>query len=569
MFRLLSYSIVGLILSSCTPEPQKISQEKLEEQKAVYQAAVSSVSPEATEVGVQILRNGGNAFDASIAVQFALAVTYPRAGNLGGGGFAVLSTSTGDINSLDFREKAPLKASADMYLDNNGMPIKGKSLIGALAAGVPGTVMGMWEIHQKYGSKKWEELLSPAIKLAGDGFRLSKYEVERLKQAKNNFKKANKNQKGPFLDHEFVDGELFVQEVLAKSLQLIADSGVSIFYGGEVGRLMVDDIKGNEGIISLEDLRKYQAIFRSPVVGKFKEYEVLSMGPPSSGGIALIQLLQGSRQLELGKYGHNETPTLHFYTEMMRRVYADRSTKLGDPDFVPIQTNKLIGSNYLWESFDEIDKHSKTNSEDVMAGKSERIESVETTHFSVLDKEGNAVSMTITLNSSYGCKLWLPSVGFFLNNEMDDFVVKKGVANQFGLIGGQANAIEAEKRMLSSMTPTIVRKNKKPILIVGTPGGSTIITTVFQTVMNVLEFEMPLQEAVDAPRMHHQWQPDVITVEEGRFDSVVLVELGELGHEIKTKPGLGIVNAISVSENGETSAVSDDSRYMGSAVVIK
>lgn len=560
--------LIGFLLLSCSTEAPQKEAVKVKEEKKVYQAAVSSVTPEATWVGKQILEQGGNAFDAAVAVQFALAVTYPRAGNLGGGGFAVICTKDGEINSLDFREKAPLKASKDMYLDKNGLPIKDKSLFGALAAGVPGTVKGMWELQQKYGSLSWEEVLAPAIELASEGFVISKHEAERLELAKDDFVKANEYKGGPFLSNELKQGDTLIQSQLAASLSKLAKEGEKAFYDGEIGMKMVNDIQQNGGIISLEDLLKYEAVWRDPVIGYFGNYEIVSMGPPSSGGIALIQLLNGAHAMGLSDYHHHDATVLHLYTEMMRRVYADRTRHLGDPDFYPVPIEKLIHPRYLEDRFTQIDSKNKTNSSDIKPGKAERIESFETTHFSVLDKEGNAVSMTITLNSSYGCKLWLPSVGFFLNNEMDDFSVKDGVPNQFGLIGEAANAIEPEKRMLSSMSPTIVRMDKEPVLIVGTPGGSTIITTVFQVIMNVCEFMMPLQEAVNSGRIHHQWQPDMVNYEEGRISGKNINDFRARGHLVLPTERLGIVNAIQVLGNGKTLAAADTTRYMGSAIVL-
>lgn len=561
--------VLGVIvfLFSCNSEVTK-PKDNQETNKKVFQAAVSTISPEATAVGKFILESGGNAFDAAIAVQFALAVAYPRAGNLGGGGFAVMCTQDGEINSIDFREKAPLRASTDMYLDVLGNPIEGKSLIGALASGVPGTVKGLWEMHKKYGSQPWSDLIKPAIQLAEKGFRVSKQEADKLNEYQEEFQKVNISPNGPFFEKNFSPGDTVLQPILAQTLTLIADSGAAGFYQGSVARKMVANIQFGGGVISLEDLKKYEAVFRKPIEGKLNSHKVVSMGPPSSGGVALIQLLNGAQMIHTAGLGHNSGANLHLYTEMMRRVYADRTTHLGDPDFYPVPVEKLVHPEYLMERYMTIKPTEKTKSEDIKAGHSERIESYETTHFSVLDKYGNAVSMTVTLNSNYGCKYFLPSVGFFMNNEMDDFSVKPGVANQFGLIGGMANAIEPEKRMLSSMSPTIVMRDREPVLIIGTPGGSTIITTVFQVIMNVMEFDMPLQEAIDAGRIHHQWQPDFVVYEEGKISGKSINDMSSLGHVMIPKPSLGIVNAIYVSPAGETFAGADTTRYMGSAVVL-
>ncbi|MCB0481397.1 MAG: gamma-glutamyltransferase [Flavobacteriales bacterium] len=565
MKQLFSLFLFLACLSCAEPDKPNFSET---DEALFFEPAVSSVTHEATQVGIEILKNGGNAFDAAVAIQFALAVTYPRAGNLGGGGFAVISTSDGRTNSIDFREKAPLLATKNMYCDASGELIKDKSILGALAAGVPGTVSGMWHLHKKYGSLTWNELIMPSVKLARNGFTISRLEAIKLNESKVLFDQVNPGQIGPFFKEQFEEGDTLIQEKLAKTLQLLADSGISVFYGGQVGEKMVNDIQDAGGIITKADLEKYEAVFRAPVEGWLGTHRVISMGPPSSGGVALIQLLNGAQMIHSAGLGHNSAANLHLYTEMMRRVYADRTTHLGDPDFHPVPVEKLVHPEYLMERYRTIDLKGKTNSEDIKAGKAERIESYETTHFSVLDREGNAVSMTVTLNSSYGCKLWLPSVGFFLNNEMDDFVAKKGVANQFGLLGGSANAIEPEKRMLSSMTPTIILDENKPILILGTPGGSTIITTVFQVIMNVMEFDMPLQEAIDVGRIHHQWQPDYIAIEKGKISAKAENDLRALGHMVIPIESLGIVNAIQVNVAGKTFAAADTTRYMGSAIVL-
>lgn len=548
----------------CAPEGTKKSREATPK----YEAAVSTVSPEATQVGLEIMEQGGNAFDAAIAVQFAMAVTYPRAGNLGGGGFAVLHTKDGQSDALDFREKAPLKSSKDMFLDEEGKVQKDKLLLGGLAGGVPGSVRGMMELHEKYGSLEWNKLVEPAVKLAREGFEISSFEATRLNNYQEDFKSVNPDSI-PFLKDEWKEGDTLIQVKLAETLQLIADSGAQIYYEGSLAKAIANDIQSAGGIISEEDLNRYAAVYREPVIGTYRGLEVISMPPPSSGGIALIQLLNGAQKFAVHNWGHNSPKTLHIYTELMRRVYADRTTFLGDPEFYPVPTENLIEDNYLDDRFTAIDLEKKTNSSDIKAGKAARIESFETTHFSILDKWGNAVSITTTLNGNYGSKLWLPNVGFFLNNEMDDFSAKPGIPNQFGLIGGMANSIEPEKRMLSSMTPTIVTRQKEPILILGTPGGPTIITSVFQTILNVIEFQMDLEEAVNAPRMHHQWQPDLIYLEKGKFDEAVIDSLEVMGHEIYETPQLGTICAISISPSNETTAVSDSRRYISAAKVMK
>ena len=566
--RILLSLLLILCLTSCKGTLKKAEQDGLNKSK--YQAAISTINKEATLVGEQILKQGGNAFDAAVAIQFTLAVTYPRAGNLGGGGFAVIRTSANEYNAFDFREKAPMLATTDMYLDENGNALKEKSLHGPLAGGVPGTIKGMWAIHQKYGELKWEALLQPAIELAKNGFVLGKQEATRLNQAREDFEQYNRTDfEHPFLVKEWRVGDVLKQKVLASTLQEIAELGEAAFYDGKTGSNFISDIELFGGIISREDLRKYKAVERQPIIGNFKGYEVVSMPPPSSGGVALVQLLNGVSKYPVSVWGRNSAKTIHVYTELMRRVYADRSMHLGDPDFNFIATQKLVTKDYLDQRFLGINENIKSNSVDVKPGNPTKIESFETTHFSVLDSKGNCVSMTVTLNSSYGSKVWLPSVGFFLNNEMDDFSVKAGVANQFGLVGGKFNEIKPEKRMLSSMTPTIVTKNGEPVLVIGSPGGSTIITSVFQTLMNVVEFNMSLEDAVNAPRMHHQWQPDEILLEKGWFSQSTNDSLISMGHSLSFIKRLGLMNCVSVDSNKVSSAVGDKKRYMGYSVVLE
>jgi len=565
MNRILGFILIATIAVSCGEGTKKNEVQKVEKPK--YEAAVSTVSKEATHIGIDILNKGGNAFDAAIAVHFALAVAYPEAGNIGGGGFTVYHDEFKESGCIDYREKAPMKASENMFLDSKGNVIKGLSLNGALAGGVPGSVDGMWEIHEKKGSIPWKELLQPAIKLAKEGFVISSLEAEKLNKYQVDFLKFNSDTI-PFVGN-WKEGDTLIQTALGRTIELIADSGASVFYTGSIGKKFATNVQENGGIIMQEDLVRYSAAFREPVVGNFRTYKIVSMPPASSGGIALIQLLNGAEKYPIFSWGHNSPKTLHFYTELMRRVYADRTTFLGDPEFYPVPTEKLVDKDYLDKRFIEISDDKKTNSEDVRAGNAERIESYETTHYSILDNKGNAVSTTTTLNGNYGSKVWLPNVGFFLNNEMDDFSVKAGVPNQFGLIGGQANSIEPEKRMLSSMTPTIVLKEEEPVLIVGSPGGSTIITSVFQTIINVLEFEMDLQEAVDAPKMHHQWQPDVVILEENKFDEATVEALKNRGHVVEFTPKLGIMNCIFINNKKQSQAVGDITRYIGYGEVIK
>lgn len=533
-----------------------------------FEAAVSTVSEQATQVGIEILKSGGNAFDAAVAVHFALAVTYPEAGNIGGGGFTVFLDELQNTGSIDFREKAPLKATENMYLNTHGEVVKGLSLNGGLAAGVPGSVHGMWELHKNRGKLPWAKVIAPAVELAKKGFKISRFEADKLNQYNADFKKYN-HDSIPFAKNNWQAGDTLKQPALANTLQLIADSGAQVFYFGGLAKKVASDIEKNGGIITTEDLNKYTAIHRDPIKTTFKDYEIISMPPPSSGGVALIQLLNGIEKYIVNEWGHNSAQLIHMYAEIMRRVYADRTTFLGDPEFYPVPTENLTKKSYLDDRFTAISEGKATPSSEIKAGKADRIESYETTHYSIVDEFGNAVSTTTTLNGNYGSKVWLKNVGFFLNNQMDDFSVKAGVPNQFGLLGGMANAIEPEKRMLSSMTPTIVTQNNKPVFLVGSPGGSTIITSVFQTIMNVLVFDMPLQKAIDAPRMHHQWQPDHIVLEDGKFNSETIEDLKKRGHEVILTPRLGMMNCIYIDKQGNTTAAGDITRYDGHTAVIE
>lgn len=521
---------------------------------------VVSAHPLASKVGVEIMKKGGNAFDAAIAVQFALAVAYPRAGNIGGGGFAVIRTKEGEVQSLDFREKAPLKADRDMYLDDEGNVIKGKSLIGHWAAGVPGSVDGMVKMHEKYGSLPFADLVQPSIDLAENGLVLTEAMAEVLNRFKEEFTTYNSEEFYLLKTSEWQKGDRLYHKDLATTLTRIRDKGRAGFYEGKTAELLLKEMEEGEGLMTQEDLDKYASVWRSPVVGTYKNYRVISMPPPSSGGVALVQLMKGTENFDMKAFGHNSPNAIHAMTELERRVYADRATHLGDPDFYDVPMKMLLDPAYINKRMSTIGLETKTASSDIKEGKVEVIESVETTHFSVVDKEGNAVSITTTLNGYFGCKVVVDGAGFFLNNEMDDFSAKPGVPNQFGLVGAEANSIAPEKRMLSSMTPTILEKDGKLHLVLGSPGGSTIITSVYQVILNVIEHDMPIQEAVNAKRTHHQWLPDAILYEENSLDSTVIKQLESLGHIFKTRKALGKIEAIHVLPNGKLEGGADYTR---------
>ncbi|MEP5610734.1 MAG: gamma-glutamyltransferase, partial [Cyclobacteriaceae bacterium] len=488
--------LLVLTLFACQSNQENKSLQTSETGPLGESAMISSAHPLATKVGVEVLRNGGNAFDAAIAVQFALAVVFPRAGNIGGGGFALYRMTDGTVGALDYREKAPSASSRDMYLDENGDIIPGLSTRGHLAAGVPGSVDGMFKIHEKFGSMSMADLIQPSIDLASNGYVLTEDAAYQLNQKSEDLAIVNGADFFLIKEGGWVEGDSITYLELASTLTQIRDNGRDGFYGGIVADQIVKEMQRGGGIISKEDLLRYDSRWRDPVTGSYRGHTIISMPPPSSGGVAVLQLLQGAEQYDIGAMGHNTNETLHILTELERRVYADRATHLGDPDFYEVPVDMLLDEEYNKERFSSIKKGQKTDSQEVKEGNVEVIESVETTHFSVVDKEGNAVSITTTLNSFFGSKVYVRGGGFFLNNEMDDFSSKPGVPNQFGLVGGEANAIIPEKRMLSSMTPTIVEKDGKLKMVVGTPGGSTIITSVFQTIMNVIDHGMGMQDAV-------------------------------------------------------------------------
>ncbi|MGB3780012.1 MAG: gamma-glutamyltransferase [Tunicatimonas sp.] len=521
-------------------------------------AMVVSAHPLASQVGVDILRQGGNAVDAAIGVQYALAVVFPVAGNIGGGGFMVIREAEGRTDCLDYREKAPLAAGRDMYLDDEDNVIEDLSIRGHLAAGVPGSVDGMFRAHEKYGSLPMEQLIQPAIDLAANGFVLTEKEADNLNGNQENFTQYNPVPPDFLLKEAgWQAGDTIVMTDLARTLTLVRDQGRDGFYAGETAEKIVAEMERGGGIISLEDLQAYEAKFRQPVVAQYDSFRIISMPPPSSGGIALAQLLNSVEPYPIAEMGHNTASTVHLMAEAERRVYADRATHLGDPDFYAVPQAKLLEKAYSTARMKTFLTDEATPSSAVSAGSPAPVESSETTHFSVVDAEGNAVSVTTTLNGGYGSKVVVAGAGFLLNNEMDDFSIKPGFPNMFGLVGGEANAIAPEKRMLSSMTPTIVEKNGNLYMVVGTPGGSTIITSVFQTILNVTEHGMGMQAAVTARRFHHQWLPDTIFTEDEAFTPEVTQELEAMGHTVLARGNIGRVDAILVLPGGNLEGGAD------------
>ena len=521
---------------------------------------VSSAHPIASKIGIDILKKGGNAFDAAIAVHFALSVVYPNAGNIGGGGFLVYRLDNGEVGTLDFREKAPEKSYRDMYIDNvDGESIVDdkKSKIGHLASGVPGSVDGMVKIYEKFGTINWDELIDPSIEVARNGFMVTKKQARGLNNVKESLLSANDHSLSFVKETEWEEGNLLVQENLALTLEEIKSSKRDGFYKGKVAQLIINEMNSGKGIISQTDLDNYSSIWRDPIIGYFKNHKIISMGPPSSGGIALVQLLNGAEQLETKKYNHNSLEYINTITEIESRVYADRAAHLGDPDYYNVPQKSLLNKDYMYNRFNEIESTIKTPSSEIKEGSFDINESMETTHFSIVDKFGNAVSITTTINGAYGSKVVVEGAGFLLNNEMDDFSVKPGYPNMFGLIGGEANAIEPNKRMLSSMTPTIIEKDNNLYMVLGTPGGSTIITSVFQTILNVIDYGMDMQEAVDSKKFHHQWLPDVLVVEEKTISDELDDELTSIGHKIVKRSSLGRMDCILINEDGSLDGGAD------------
>ena len=513
------------------------------------EAMVVSAREEASKIGVEIMKKGGNAFDAMVATELALAVAYPFAGNLGGGGFMVYRKANGEIGSLDYREKAPLAATKDMFLDDKGNVIKGKSTESPLAIGVPGTIAGVFAVHEKLGSLPIEEILKPVIELAERGVIVTKKQEDRLTAYRAKIIKVNGNK--TLFATAFKENDVIKYPALAATLKRISKNGRDEFYKGKTAEILVQYLQEKGAIITLEDLSKYEAKWRTPLTFDYKDLKVISMPPPSSGGICLAEIFKMIAPFDLAKMGHNSTEAIQVIVEAERRAYADRSYYLGDPDFVKIPLKALMADDYLKQRMSNFSFEKATLSSDIKEGKVTYNESTETTHYSIVDQFGNAVSSTTTLNDGYGSKYYCDELGFFLNNEMDDFSAKPGEPNMFGLVGNEANSIAPQKRMLSSMTPTIVEKNGKLFMVVGSPGGSTIITSVLQTILNVYEYSLSMQEAVNAPRFHHQWLPDLITFEPNTFDTKTFETLKSKGYLIneKTTPVIGKVDAILVLPN--------------------
>ena len=516
--------------------------------------AVVSAHPLASKVGLEILKEGGNAFDAAIATQLALAVVYPNAGNIGGGGFMVARESNGRLIALDYRETASHKAHRDMYLDANGNAQGEKSINGHLSSGVPGTVAGLFAAA-KYAKLDFKKLIQPAIDLAEFGYTITDREAEGLNELQPDLKKYNTVMPVFVKSAGWKGGDTLIQSDLANTLKRIRDNGASGFYEGETARLIVEEMKRGGGIVDYDDLKNYKATFRDPHVFNYKGYSIVGMPMPSSGGILLHQMMKMVEKRNLGDLGFHSPQSVQLMVEVERRAYADRAEYMGDADFYKVPVKKLTDDSYLAERMNDYVAGKAGNSTDIKPGPIK--ESEETTHFNVIDKEGNVIAITTTLNNSYGSRTVVGGAGFILNDEMDDFSIKPGVPNLYGAIGGEANAIAAGKRMLSSMTPTLVLKDGKPYIITGTPGGTTIPTSVFQTIVNIIDFGLSSEDAVYKPKFHHQWMPDKIYIEKN-FPEQTMDSLKKMGYAIGDREAIGRTELIKILPDGKFEVVADN-----------
>ena len=555
--RIFSILTTITLLISCrnTPTEKHTSPEK---GVVATHAMVVSAKEEASQIGLTILKKGGNAFDAMVATELALAVAYPNAGNIGGGGFMVYRLANGEKGALDYREKAPAKAHRDMYLAKDGNVIPDKSTLGALSVGVPGTIAGLFAVHQKFGSLPFAELIQPAIDLARNGVLITQLQVDSYMSKNVDLIKQANNYVTPF-ENGWKAGERFKYEEFAQTLERIRDNGKAEFYEGETAKRIVSYVQELGGILSLDDLKNYEPQWRTPVTFTYKDYTVNSMPLPSSGGICLAQILKSVEPYNIGQYPHNSEQYIQLLVEAERRAYADRAYYMGDPDFVKVPTETLLSPDYLKERMSSFSWEKASKSSEIAHGKIAGYESDETTHYSIVDRFGNAVAVTTTLNTNYGSKVYVKGGGFFLNNQMDDFSIKPGEPNTYGLVGSEKNAIAPNKRMLSSMSPTIIEKGGKLFMVIGTPGGSTIITSVLQCFLNVAEYGMTMQESVSKPRFHHQWLPDDVMYEPNGFDPEVIAKLKAKGYKPREENFviIGKVDAILVQPDGSLEGGAD------------
>ncbi len=553
ILQLLGAVFISLVISSCSAVKVETYYEN---------GVIATSSPIATEIGIQILKDGGNAFDAAVAIGFVLTVVHPEAGNIGGGGFALLRDgSSKEVTSLDFRETAPAAAFERMYLDSDSNVIADLSTIGALAVGVPGTVAGLYEMWQEKGSMEWSDLVAIAAKLADSGFVVDAYLETSLRENRAKLTQYQTTAELFFRNNQSVkENDLFEQKKLAKALYLIAAEGKDGFYEGEVADSIVATMAEHGGLITREDLKTYNPVWRDPIHFTFDSLDIYSMAPPSSGGLIIGQILKLLEPYDFSRYSPNSSEYINLFSEASKLAFADRSKHLGDPSFYNVPTDRLLDDEYLNSRRDLIDLKKAKNSEAILPGGMLQNESDQTTHFSIADKEGNLVAVTYTLNSPYGSKLAVKGFGFLLNNEMDDFSVKPGEQNLYGLIGGEANKIEPRKRMLSSMSPTIILKDNEPLLVLGTPGGSKIITVVAQAILSITRFNLNLQETLNQGRFHHQWLPDYLYLEKDRFSKDTQEKLQSYGYEIKEREAYSDIQIIYIDPSHLKTGASDPRR---------
>jgi gamma-glutamyltranspeptidase / glutathione hydrolase len=550
--------LVVNILSGCSEKSEIKSLKIIEGQGIVVDnGMVVSAHPQSSRIGIRILQKGGNAIDAAVATEFALAVCYPEAGNIGGGGFMVIRTCDGKADVIDFREKAPSLASRDMYLNKTGIVSEGLSTKTHLASGVPGTVDGLISAHSKYGILPFKDVIQPAIDLAENGFTVTREQAEDLNYNRTQFIERNPVKTAFVRDSLWKNGDILVQTALSETLKRIRDYGRDGFYSGKTARLIIKEMKRGNGILSRQDLKEYRSVSRIPLSTIYKGFKIITAPPSSGGGIILIQLLRMIEPYPVSEWGFHSFLTIHLMVEAERRAFADRSEFMGDPDYMQINTCELFGKKYLLHRMNTFDEERASLSMAIKPGSPGGYIGEETTHYSVVDAKGNAVAVTTTLNGTFGNSIVVDSAGFLLNNQMDDFSIKPGYPNMYSLIGGKINSIQPGKRMLSSMTPTIVEKEGKLFLVLGSPGGSTIPTSVFQVIVNVIDFKMNIQEAVDAGRFHHQWLPDLISYEINAIDSLTVQKLTDMGHELKTRTSIGRVNAIMIYPDGKKAGGAD------------
>jgi gamma-glutamyltranspeptidase / glutathione hydrolase len=558
MNRTTIYLLAIILISSCRETPSQVITGR---NITAIHGMVVSAHPEASKAGVSILQKGGNAIDAAVATEFALSVCYPEAGNIGGGGFMLIRMRDGSSDVIDYREKAPLGASRDMYLDEKGNLKEGSSTATHLAAGVPGTVDGMLRVHRKYGKLSFREVIQPAIELAAKGFTITEEQAGSFNRSREYFLKMNASPPVFVKNREWKAGDVLLQPDLAATLERIRDNGREGFYSGKTAEMIIREMKRGEGIISAIDLTEYEAKFRKPISEVYRGFRIITIPPPSSGGIILLQLLKMLEPWPLQESGFHSLKAIHLIAEAEKRAFADRAEYAGDPDFVDVHTSILLDQKYLKKRFNDFDPDQATDIKNIKAGLLWGYESDETTHYSVVDNDGNAVSATTTLNNLFGSGIVVEGAGFLLNDQMDDFSVKPGTPNMYGLVGGEANSISPGKRMLSSMTPSIVEKDGKLFLIAGSPGGSTIPTTVFQVITNVIDYKMDVSQAVDTGRFHDQWLPDLIMFEKGSIDSLVLEGLKGMNYNFMARSVIGSVNAIEILPDGKIRAGADRRGY--------